>query len=76
MFQIENFIKGPVMSLLGLVAMAASFYGWWIDYLTNWEAGGFCMVGFALLFMREEIPTFIKNFVSSITSKFTGKKDA
>lgn len=70
--KMDNFIKGPLTSLLGLVAMIVAGYGWWQDQLTDWQAGGFGTIGFALLFMRDQIPGFITQFVKAVLKKFGG----
>jgi hypothetical protein len=70
----DNFIKGPLTSLMGLVLMLASGYCWFIDYLTNWEAGGAAIIGFALLFMRDKLPGFIETFFKAVLDKFSGNK--
>ena len=68
----DNFIKGPLTSIIGLIVMCAAGYGWYTDHLTNWEGGGAGIVGFALLFMRDKIPGFITEFFKSLLSKFGG----
>lgn len=70
----ENFIKGPLTSLIGVVIMCAAAYGWWIDHLTDWQGGAFGIIGFALLFMRDNIPALIMEFVKTIIAKFGGGK--
>lgn len=68
----DNFIKGPLTSLLGLVAMGAAGFGWWLDHLTDWQAGVLGIVGFALIFMRDQIPGFLTQFFQAILKKFGG----
>lgn len=71
---LDGFIKGPLTSILGLLIMCASAYGWWTDYLTDWQGGMFGVIGFALLWMRDVIPTWITQFVNSVLDKFSTKK--
>ena len=73
---IDNFIKGPLTSVLGLILMCAAGYGWWTDELTDWQAGGAGIVGFALLFMRDKLPDFISRFFTALIEKFSGKKES
>lgn len=61
---IDNFIKGPLTSILGLVAMGAAGYGWWIDHLTDMQASGLGLIGFCLLFMRDKLPDFISRWLN------------
>lgn len=72
---IENIIKGFFTTILGIVIMSAASYGWYVDHLTDWQGGGFGTIGFALLFMRDQIPAFISKFATAALEKFTGKKD-
>lgn len=60
----ENVIKGLFTSLLGCVIMSAASYGWWIDHLTDLQGAIFGTIGFALLFMRDQIPAFISRFLN------------
>jgi TRAP-type uncharacterized transport system fused permease subunit len=69
---IENVIKQIWTTILGLVGMSLALYGWWEGTLTTWEAGGLATIGFALLFMRDEIPGFIKMFINAAIKKFKG----
>lgn len=72
---LENIIKGIFTTILGIVIMCAASYGWWVEHLTDWQAGGFGITGFALLFMRDQIPQWIGRFASAALEKFTGKKE-
>jgi TRAP-type uncharacterized transport system fused permease subunit len=56
----ENVIKSVFTTLLGCVMMGVGFYGWYTDNLTDWQAVGSGVAGFALLFMRDQIPDFIR----------------
>lgn len=70
---LDNFIKGPLTSLIGLACMCAALFGWWTDWLTDWQGGGLGIIGFALLFMRDKLPDFISQFFTAIISKFSNK---
>ena len=70
---IENFIKGPLTSLLGLIMMAAAAFGWYIDYLTDWQGIGAGIAGFVLIGMRDKLPDFISQFFKVLLDKFSGK---
>jgi predicted phage tail protein len=66
----ENIIKGWFTSILGAAAMALSLYAWWTDQATNIEAifAGSC--GFALLYMRDKISTWIEQAFKMLMNKF------
>lgn len=66
----ENIIKGIFTTLIGAAAMCYAFYGYIKDELTNWEAGGIAMIGFSLIWIREDIAGFIKRFVTAALNKF------
>lgn len=67
---LDNFIKGPLTSLLGLAIMIASSIGWSFDWFTDWQGGITFIGGFALLFMRDKLPEFITKFVNAVINKF------
>lgn len=66
----ENILKGIFTTLIGAAAMAYSLYGWSKDELTNWQAGGLAMIGFSLLWIRDDIAGFIKRFADAALTKF------
>lgn len=72
---IENIFKNIITTIIGAVIMASAYYGWWNDHLTDWQAGGAGITGFALLWMRDQIPNFIGQFVQGIINRFSGKKE-
>lgn len=72
---LDNFIKGPLTSILGLVLMAAAGYGWYTEWLTDLQGAGGGIVGFALLFMRDKLPVFLSSLFTGLIEKFTGKKN-
>lgn len=72
---LENIIKGIFTTILGIAIMTGASYGWYVDHLSDWQAGGFGTIGFALLFMRDQIPQWIGKFAGAAIEKFTGKKD-
>lgn len=72
----DNFIKGPITSVLGLCAMVAAGYFWFTtDHLTNWEAGVIAIGGFTLMFMKDKLPEFIGQFFKAALEKFGLKTD-
>lgn len=75
MFRIDNFIKGPLMSIFAFIVMVAVGYGWWIGIVTDSQGifGG--IAGFALLFMRDDLPRYIGRLFSALIERITGKKD-
>lgn len=66
----ENFIKGPLTTLLGFFVLVGCIVGWATDWLTDWQAGGGSMVAFALMFMRDTIAEWLKQFVTAVINKF------
>lgn len=72
MLQFENVLKSIVTTVLGAVIMGFAFYGWYTEWLTDWQAGGSGMIGFALLFMRDKLPEFIGQFFTVLLDKFKG----
>lgn len=71
---IDNFIKGPLTSLLGFCLMITAFLAWFTDDLTDWQAGAVGIIGFALLFMRDKLPDFVSQFFTAVISKFSSNK--
>lgn len=62
----ENFIKGPLTTLLGFCLIIAAAVAWLTDYLNNitdWQALWVAGAGFGLMFMRDDIHILIKKFV-------------
>jgi hypothetical protein len=72
--QFENIFKSILTTLLGAAMMGMAFYGWYTDWLTDWQGAGAGISGFALLFMRDKLPEFIGRFANALLSKFTGDK--
>ncbi len=72
MFSFENFIKGSLTSVLGLLMLGFASYGWYTDHLDNYEGMGFGIASFALLFMRDKLPEFIGKFFNAVIEKFFG----
>lgn len=72
--RLGNILRGPLTSLLGFLVMAFCAYGWlWEDWLTAWEAGVTSIVGFALLFMKDDLPGLVKRLVDILMEKLKGK---
>jgi len=72
---IENFIKGPLTSLLGLVIMCVACYGWYMDSLNDWQSIIALTVGFSLLFMKDKLPEYVGSFFKGVIGKFLPNKD-
>jgi len=66
----ENLVKGVFTSALGMVLMIGAGYGYWNHHLNEWPAGVIGMIGFSLLWIRDQIGGFISQFVSSVLKKF------
>jgi hypothetical protein len=61
----ENILKGPVMSTIGTVAMAGSIYAMITGTLpAQWEGAVVFGLGFSCLFMKDQIPGWIKRIVN------------
>ncbi len=72
--KLENFIKGPLTSILGLVLMVFAFYAYAISKeFTAWQAGGVALVGFLLGFMRLKLEDFVSEFIKAAIDKFKNK---
>jgi hypothetical protein len=67
----ENILKGIITTLIGALAMCAAFAGWFIGYLNNWEGGGLGIIGFMLLFMTDDIKTYVRKFGDALINKFS-----
>lgn len=67
-FNFQNFIKGPVTSLLGLAIAGASAYSASFGYIP-WVWEGLAGAGVGLVFMFT--PDSIKEIISVITKKKT-----
>jgi hypothetical protein len=61
-FNIDNFLKGPMTSLLGFSVMVASVIFWFMDKIETEHAAGASAVGFVLLFMKDQMPGFISKW--------------
>lgn len=71
---IENFIKGPLTTLLGFALMCAAAMAWFtsleiLNDITDIQAGGCFGLGCALMFMKDEIPSFIRKWVGNKIDK-------
>lgn len=69
----ENVVKGLLTSILGAVMMGSAYYGWWSDGMSDWQAAVVGIIGFALLWMRDEIPAFIKEIGKAFIDRFKSK---
>lgn len=68
--KIENFIKGPMTTLLGFLLMCTAALAWFtkidlINEITDIQAGGCFGLGVALVFMKDELPGFIRRWVGN-----------
>lgn len=74
MFKIENIIKGPLTTIAAFIFGCAIGYGWWIGTVSDVQAiiGGIAV--FALLYMRDKLPSYIGQFFTAIIERITGKK--
>lgn len=70
----ENILKGIITTVLGAVAIGAAGYGWWVEHLTDWQAGGLATIGTAFLLMKDQIPGFVSSFFNVLLDKFKGGK--
>jgi TRAP-type uncharacterized transport system fused permease subunit len=66
----ENIYKSWFTSLLGAVAMVLAIYGWWMNRSTNLESIFLAACGFALLYMRDKISTWIEQAFKLLMNKF------
>lgn len=71
----ENVFKSWVTTILGCVIMCAAAYGWWVDHLSDLQGGTFGSIGFALLFMRDQIPNFLIKLFNKKVDGDSNKKE-
>lgn len=71
---LENFIRGPLTTLLGLAVMMASMILWFFEMLSDTQAIVFGVLGFLFVFMKDEIPGFIRSFIKKKTGVENEKK--
>lgn len=69
----ENILKSWFSSIIGATAMTLSIYGWWFDQLTDFQGLALFVIGFALLWMRDKISTFIESAIRAAIKKYSGK---
>ncbi len=70
----ENVIKGWFTSILGAALMLIAGYDYFFtDVLTEREAIGAAIIGFAMLWMRDKISEWIGQLVTVIIDKFKTK---
>lgn len=69
----ENILKGFFTTLIGAVMMGLALYSWYMGESTDWQAGGLGIIGFAMLWMRDQIPGWIQQFFTAIIEKFKNK---
>lgn len=74
MMKIENFFKGPLTTLIGFIAMITAGYLWFSGQISDWKAGAAVLVGFALMFMRDQVPGMITQAVKAILGRFSNNK--
>jgi hypothetical protein len=66
----ESVIKAWFTSLLGAISMTLAIYGWWTGQSTNLESIIAAACGFALLYMRDKISTWIEEAFKLLMNKF------
>lgn len=64
----ENTVKGWITSLLGLLAILGSGYGYYNHHFTEMPAAVIAIAGFVFFGMRDEVPGFIRQVIK----KFIG----
>lgn len=60
---LDNIIKGPIMSLLGVILMIASMVLWFYEYLSDAQAIFFGVLGIVFLFMKDEIVGLVRAYI-------------
>lgn len=66
---IDNILKGPLTSILGVAIMGLATYAMYVGTLTvKWEGSILFILGFCLLFMKDQLPSLIKKIVDKFTN--------
>lgn len=60
---LENFLKGPVTTLLGLAGMVAVIIFWFQEYLSDAQAITLGVIAAVFFFLKDEIPGFLRTVV-------------
>lgn len=66
---VQNIIKGIFTSVIGAGVICLAGYGWWIDHLSDWQAGIFAFIGCILFLTPDKIPSFVDQFVQTLLNK-------
>jgi hypothetical protein len=69
----ENVFKSWLSTLIGAVIMCVGFYGWYMDDLSDWQAIGCGLAGFALFGMRENLSSYVGQLFQVLIDKFKSK---
>jgi hypothetical protein len=69
----ENIIKSWFTTLLGIAIMGFSFYGWYTEWLTDYQGGGAGIAGFAIMWMRDTISKKLEELFSAIIDRIRNK---
>jgi hypothetical protein len=69
----ENVVKSWFTTLLGIAIMVVALYSWYNDQLSDYQALGAGIVGFAMMWMRDIISRKLVEFFSVIIEKFKSK---
>ncbi len=72
---IDNFIKGPLTTLLGLAMIVLAIWGWFTDHLTDPQAYALGGIGIVLMFVKDKIPDFVSRIFHGLVGRwFPGEK--
>lgn len=69
---IENFIRGPLTTMIGLVILCGSVVGFYLGHVTPIAGGGFALFGLVLMFTKDKIPGFVDRIFTTVIRKFGG----
>lgn len=71
---VDNFIKGPLTSILGLLMIITAFVGWLIDgqswSLDDWQAITVGVIGLVFLFVKDRIPDFVTRIFNGLFGRW------
>ena len=60
----DRIIKGYLMPIFGFALMVMAAVGWWQYEVADMTAASIATVGFAIVYMRNSLPTYIKKVIN------------
>lgn len=60
----DRIIKGYLMPIFGFAIMVMAAFAWWSDEVNDMTAGIVATIGFAIVYMRNSLPTYIRKVIN------------